>query len=109
VAGRAWHLNTPTPASQPVVPITKGVTCAEDMHRPVDPMHDSDPAAEAAGVLDLDGEIVEAVTIEVADSKVRVQSGRERELLIETSPAQRAVRPDWDAPEGARRDLRTSD
>ena len=68
-------------------------------------MCNRDAAAEAAGILHLDRDINEAVAIKVAEPIDGIERRREHELLTETGPAQRAVRPERDACEGSRRKL----
>jgi len=77
------------------------------MHRTVNPVCDGDSAAEGACILDFNGDVNEAVAIKVAELIGWIQSGREPEALIETRCAQRAIRPERDAPKRRRRELGT--
>jgi hypothetical protein len=64
-------------------------------------MDDHEATTEAAPILDFNGQIEQAIAIEIANGVPWVELGRQHELLIEPGCAHRAVYPKRDASEAA--------
>ncbi len=64
-------------------------------------MHDGDPVAQPAGVFDPDGDVRQAVAVEVGELVGRVQLRRERELPSQARRDESAVGPSRQTAEGA--------
>src|SRR5207253_10671571 len=91
--------------AQLVLPVPDGLPCSDDVDRAIYAMHDGDPVAQPAGVLDLDGDVEEPVAVEVAELIGWVELRRERELTTQARRDQSAVGPAREASEGRARDL----
>ena len=85
-------LNPPCrPTAQRVPAVPNRLAGADDVHRTIDAMHNGETATQASGVLDLNGKIEEAVAIKIAECIDGVQLGGEREALLESRGALKAV------------------
>jgi len=75
------------------------------MHRMIDAVHDGNPLAQPADVLDLEGHVEEAIAIEVPECIDRVELRGHHESLAQTSGDQSAVCPQGKAAKRTRREL----